>query len=62
MDLANMNPVDPDEDYNTEEEDFDITENDQHEIEVDDDINEPDVEAIDLGVEPIPNHDDEEDD
>ncbi|SDT07314.1 hypothetical protein SAMN05216490_2425 [Mucilaginibacter mallensis] len=57
----NIELVDPDEDYITEEEDFDAEEeNDLHEIQVDDDINEPDAEDIDLDAEWIAG-DDEED-
>jgi len=45
----NIELVDPDEDYNTEEEDFDAEEeNDLREVQVDDDINEPDAEDPDL--------------
>jgi hypothetical protein len=45
----NIELVDPDEDYNTEEEDFDAEEeNDLREVQVDDDINEPDAEDLDL--------------
>ncbi len=44
----NIELVDPDEDYNTEEEDFDAEEeNDLREVQVDDDINEPDAENLD---------------
>ncbi len=45
----NFELVDPDEDYKTEEEDFDAEEeNDLREVQVDDDINEPDAEDLDL--------------
>ncbi|WP_183572137.1 hypothetical protein HDF18_03735 [Mucilaginibacter sp. X5P1] len=57
----NIDLVDPDEDYITEEEDFDAEEkNDLHEIQVDDDINEPNAEETDLDAEWITG-DDEED-
>ncbi len=57
----NIDLVDPDEDYITEEEDFDVEEeNDLHEIQVDDDINEPNAEETDLDAEWITG-DDEED-
>jgi hypothetical protein len=59
MNLNNISPVDPDEDYNTEEEDFNEQENDLHEIQVDDDVNEPDAEELDLDVVPIVDNDDE---
>ena len=45
----NFELVDPDEDYKTEEEDFDAEEeNYLREVQVDDDINEPDAEDLDL--------------